>query len=157
YVGEAALACADREAFALVVKFFNTYLRSTLNGQQVRTAYNVLHQYRQLTEHALSKGEFEIVGQVAFYLKYYGQLAHGMHLGFVTETVAYDLGALCERAFTAQAPIHETILKIFLELDKEAESQAQETMLRGVRKAQAKLASFYLVSGAENHARQIYE
>src|SRR5262249_50752314 len=64
-----------------------------------------------------------------------------------TETIAYDLATLCERAFSARAPSHEAVLKMLLELDKEAESQAQEHTLRGVRKAQAKLASFYLVAG----------
>ncbi|HEX3851265.1 MAG TPA: hypothetical protein VHW01_09895, partial [Polyangiaceae bacterium] len=49
---------------------------------------------------------------------------------------------------------------LLLEVDKEPESQAQEKSLRGVRKAQAKLASFYLVSKdsrGEAYARQIYE
>ena len=50
YVGEAALAAGDREVLALTVKFLNTYLRAALNARDVRTAYNVLNQYRQLAE-----------------------------------------------------------------------------------------------------------
>src|SRR5262249_2083701 len=91
YVGEAALDGKDGEAARMAVKFFNTYLRATLNAQQVRTAYNVLNQYRQLAERALASSQTQLVSDVAFYLKYYGQLAHGMDLGFVAETVAYDL------------------------------------------------------------------
>src|SRR5262249_9046723 len=66
---------------------------------------------------------------------------------------------LCERAFATDAPSHEPLLKVLLEVDKEAESQAQEHTLRGVRKAQAKLASFYLVAGDKGvrFARQIFE
>jgi hypothetical protein len=159
YIGEAALEAGDAEALGLAVKFFNTYLRATLNEKHVRTAYNVLNQYRQLAELALSVGETAQVAEVAFFFKYYGQLAHGMDLGFVTETVAYDLATLCERAFAPRAPAHDAILRVLLEVDKEAESQTQETMLRGVRKAQAKLASFYLVAGADGlpFARQIYD
>jgi hypothetical protein len=156
YVGEAALLAKDSEALTLAVKFFNTFLRATLNRQEVRTAYNVLNQYRQLAERALEMGHDSLVGEVAFYLKYYGQLAHGMDLGFVTETVAYDLAALCERAFDKRAPSHDGVLTTLLELDKEAENQAQETMLRGVRKAQAKLASFYLEKREESAARRIF-
>lgn len=167
YIGEAALQAGDTEAFALTVKFFNTYLRSTLNKQQVRTAYNVLNQYRQLAEHALERGMGAIVTQIASHLRYYGQLAHGMELAFVTETVAYDLATLCERAFARAVPangagaegdvqVHAAVLRALLELDKEAESKSQESMLRGVRKAQAKLASYYLVAGAEPHARSIW-
>ena len=166
YIGEAALACNDAEALALAVKFFNTYLRATLNKQQVRTAYNILNQYRQLAEHALERGHAGLVTEIANHLRYYGQIAHGMELAFVTETAAYDLATLCERAFAAQAgkngdgaalsAAHDVVLKALLELDREAESKSQESMLRGVRKAQAKLASYYLVAGAEEHARRIF-
>ena len=54
YVGEAALAAGDREVLALTVKFMNTYLRAALNARDVRTAYNVLNQYRQLAESLLA-------------------------------------------------------------------------------------------------------
>ena len=159
YIGEAALRASDGEALSLAVKFFNTYLRATLNAAHIRTAYNVLNQYRQLAERALEMGQTALVSQIAFFFKYYGQLAHGMELGFVTETVAYDLATLCERAFSQHAAAHDAILKVLLEVDKEAESQEQEHTLRGVRKAQAKLASFYLVAGdvGVQYARQIFD
>jgi hypothetical protein len=158
YIGEAALAAKDAEALALAVKFFNTYLRATLNKGEIRTAYNVLNQYRQLADRALTVGQHAVVAEIGFYFKYYGQIAHGMDLGFVTETCAYDMASLCERAFAVKSSSHDGVLKLLLELDREAESQAQETMLKGVRKAQAKLASFYLAAGpdGEKHARQIY-
>jgi hypothetical protein len=119
----------------------------------------VLNQYRQLAERAMEKEQTALVSQIAFFFKYYGQVAHGMALGFVTETVAYDLATLCERAFAMRAPSHDAILKVLLEVDKEAESQEQEHTLRGVRKAQAKLASFYLVAGegGVQFARQIFD
>jgi hypothetical protein len=156
YLGQAALYADDAEALNLAVKFFNTYMRSTLNTSRVRTAYNVLNQYRQLAEAALANGRHQLTGEIAFYLRYYGQIAHGKDLGFVTETVAYDLATLCERALIAQGPSHDVVLKHLLELDKPADTAAQETMLRGVRKAQSKLATFYLVSGHPEHARRIY-
>ena len=158
YIGEAALKAQDHEALALAVKFFNTYLRATLNKAQIRTAYNVLNQYRQLAERAVEMKQHAVVSDVSFYFKYYGQIAHGMDLGFVTETCAYDMATLCEKTFSQHAPSHDTALKFLLELDKEAESQSQENMLRGVRKAQAKLASFYLAAGVEGepHARRIF-
>jgi hypothetical protein len=161
YVGEAALQASDGEALYLAVKFFNTYLRATLNAQRwnVRTAYNVLNQYRQLAERVLEMGRTALVSDIAFFFKYYAQIAHSMELGFVTETVAYDLATMCERAFGLKAPSHDGILKLLLEVDKEAESQAQEKTLRGVRKAQSKLASFYLAAGdgGVRFAREIYE
>jgi hypothetical protein len=158
YIGETALANGDAHAVALAVKFFNTYLRATLNKQQIRTAYNILHQYRQLAERAVVEGQHALVGEVVFYLKYYAQIAHGMDLAFVTETVAYDIATLCERTFAAGSAAHERTLQTLLELDQGADTQTQERMLRGVRKAQAKLASFYLVAGEKGaeHARLIF-
>jgi hypothetical protein len=156
YLGQAALYNDDTEALNLTVKFFNTYMRSTLNTSRVRTAYNVLNQYRQLAEAALANGKQQLTGEIAFYLRYYGQIAHGKDLGFVTETVAYDLATLCEKAYVTPGPAHDVILKHLLELDRPADTSAQENILRGVRKAQAKLATFYLVQGATEPARRIF-
>ncbi len=158
YVGEAALAAGNREVFALVVKFMNTYLRAALNGKDVRTCYNVLNQYRQLAE-ALLAPEADadwaeaLVVEIAGHFKYYARLAHTGGMGFVTETAAYDLCALCEVASTRRSAAHDQLLAIFLEIDDRAEERA----LRGVRKAQAKLASFYLAGGEAARAQAIYE
>jgi hypothetical protein len=162
YVGEAALDAGDREVLALTIKFMNTYLRASLNARDVRTSYNVLHQYRQLAEAMLRARPpatwlAATLEEVAGHFKYYGQLAHGMSLGFVTETAAYDLCSLCEVASELDAPSHDRLLAIFLEIDKEAETTAEEKALRGVRKAQAKLATFYLLRGQAAHARAIYD
>jgi hypothetical protein len=156
YIGEAALAVDDPEALALCIKFFNTYLRTCVNDSEVRTAYNVLNQYRLLVDHVLRAGREEIALEFAGHLRYYGQLAHGRRLGFITETAAYDLCALCEAAFDVQAKNHDGMLRIFLDVDKEAESAEQEVTLRGVRKAQVKLATYYLLKGADDLAREIH-
>jgi len=163
YVGEAALAAGDREVMALTVKFMNTYLRAALNARDVRTAYNVLNQYRQLAEALLagprvtSPAAEETLVEIAGHFKYYARLAHGIGLGFVTETAAYDLCALIEAASAVDAPCHDRLLSVFLEIDKEPENAAEERALRGVRKAQAKLASYYLLHDQAGRARRIYE
>ena len=157
YIGEAALAVGDGPALSLVVKFFNTYLRVTLNERKVRVAYNILNQYRQLAEKMIEIGHDPRAVEVAGHFRFYGQLAHTMGLGFVTETVGYDMAQLCEVAFLARSRGHDRLLQLLLDLDRTAETKEQEQMLRGVRKAQAKLASFYLEHGAEAHARLIYD
>jgi hypothetical protein len=157
YVGEAAVDNDDEAALELVVKFFNTYMRSTLNKDDVRTCYNVLHQYRQLCERALGGGFDTVAGQIAFYFSYYGSEAHKKNLAFVTETVAFDVSAMCERAYEAKSEAHDKMLDTLLTLDREAETQTQEKMLTGIRRAQAKLASFYLANKAEAPAKRIFE
>ncbi len=162
YVGEAALSAAGREVFALIVKFMNTYLRAALNARDVRTAYNVLNQYRQLAEALLAAPEdvdswsAAVLVEIAGHFKYYARLARGMGLGFVTETVAYDLCALCEVASVHQAPCQDRLLEIFLQIDNAPETEADERALRGVRKAQAKLASYYLSTGESARAQAIF-
>jgi Predicted membrane protein (DUF2254) len=159
YVGEAALGSSNREVFTLTVKFMNTYLRAALNGKDVRTAYNVLNQYRQLAEALLTTSpdtaawaEATVV-EIAGHFKYYARLAHTSGMGFVTETAAYDLCALCEMASTRRSAAHDRLLGVFLEIDDRVEERA----LRGVRKAQAKLASFYLLGAEASRAQTIYE
>ena len=156
-IGEAAVAIDDRKAIAASLKFFNTYLRTALNANDVRAAYNVLNEYRHLTEAVMESGMNDLTVQIAHHLKYYGQIAHAMGLGFVTETAAYDLSVLCELAFAQKAACHDQLLQVFLEVDKEAETMAEEKALRGVRKAQVRLATYYMVQGAQALARAIYE
>lgn len=158
YIGEAAILAGDREALALCVKFFNSYMRATLNAKDVRTAYNILNQYRKLAEDILRAGWNDKAVEVAGYIKYYGHVSFGMKLGFVTETVAYDLCTICEVAHEIKSPVQQRILQTFLEVDQPAtEGDVQETGLRGVRKAQVKLATYYLVHGEEELARRIYD
>ena len=155
YIGEAALARDDRAVVAVVVKYFNTYLRGAINSHDVRVCYNILNQYRLLAELLLGQGWSDPALEIARHFAYYGQVARGAGMGFVTETSAHDLAALCERAFELQSRAHNDMLAIFLEVDKEAETTTDEKALRGVRKAQVKLATYYLVHGADGHAQRI--
>ncbi len=155
-LGEDAIDSGNQESLRLVVKFFNTFLRATLNARDVRTAYNVLHQYRLLAEAVLRAGMDDQLLEIAGYFRYYGQVAFGMNIAFITETVAYDLTSLCELAFSAGAPVGDKLLDVLLEVDKEAEGEAQEKSLRGVRKAQIKMATYFLLHEDYERAHRIY-
>jgi len=159
YVGEAALEARDGNVAALAVKFMNTYLRAAVNARDVRTAYNVLNQYRQLAEATLRVGDapsLERLVEIALHFKYYAQLAQRQGLGFVAETAAYDLSALCELACESGSPVHDRLLATLLDIDKEAEDVTQERALRGIRKAQAKLAAYYLLRRVTEPAQRIF-
>jgi hypothetical protein len=147
----------DDELLRLVIKFFNTYLRATIGQRDVRTAYNILNQYRLLAEQLLDFKEGVYTVEIARYFKLYGQLSFSTELPFILETVAYDLCTLNEIAFDRKAKVAKTLLRVFLKVDKESEGEVQEASLRGVRKAQVKLASFFLLHGDEKQAIQVYE
>lgn len=155
YIGEAASGARDRELVSLVLRFMNSYMRATLNARDVRTAYNVLNQYRLLGEAMLRGGNGEAALQAVKHIKYYGHVSFDMKLTFVTETAAYDVSGLCEVANQMGAKEEREMLAEFLELDQPLLARSQEKGLLGVRKAQVKLASYYLLTGQEEKARTI--
>ena len=156
-LAERAIGAEDPGVVELALKFFNTYLRATINAGDVRTGYNVLNQYRLLGEAALAGGNADRVVQIAGYLEYYGRTAYGRQLPFLLEVVAYDVCNLCEKAHASKSAAHEPLLATVLELGKEPATQELGQALRGVRKAQVKLAAYYLTEGDGASARRIYE
>lgn len=167
-LGEAAAVYGDLRALDLAIKFFNTYLRATINASDIRTAYNILHQYRQLGETVLEIGQRPVSSaidkdksladravEIAHRMRYYSGVSFQRGMGFIAEVIAHDIGTLCERAFQLNSRCHDELLKIFLAVDDATESADKAKTLRGVRKAQIKLATLYLVYGANSLARKI--
>ena len=157
YVGEAALMLGDRNVVDLAFRFMNSYLRAALNARAVRTAYNVMNQYRLLVESMIRHGADDLSIEGVRHMIYYGRTSYDMQLGFVTETVAYDVSALCEFAHAQRRQVDEQMLDMFLELDQPLRVKKQESGLQGIRKAQIKLACYYLAIGAEERAKKIAE
>src|SRR5688572_1331155 len=155
YISEAAGAAREHELVELVFRFMNSYLRATLNARDVRTAYNVLNQYRLLVEAMLRQGNGAAALEGVKHMNYYGHVSFDMKLTFVTETVAYDVSALCQYAHELGASEERMMLNHFLELDRPLRVQKQESALLGVRKAQVKLAAYYIAQGDEAKARLI--
>ena len=149
----------DAPSVAQSIRFLNTYLRASLNARDVRTSYNLLNEYRVLAEEFLERGAEDRMMEVAKHIRFYGQLAFAMNTGFILETAAYDLCSLLEQVHERGVGSHDSLLvDIFLELDREPEGgKTQEASLRGVRKAQIKLATHYLVHGDEASARRIFD
>ncbi len=141
----------------LVIRFFNSYLRAAVNGRDQRTAYYVLDQYRLLGEATLAAGESRRTFEIAGHLRYYGLTANEMSQPFLLVAVAYDLARLVECAVEADRADAGALLDLFLQVDREPESPEQEERLRGVRRAQVQLATFFLARGEEPQARRIFE
>jgi uncharacterized membrane protein len=155
-VAEEAARAERDELVALGVKFFNTYLRAAINGGDVRTAYSVIHQYRMLAQGLLCYGGGRYTAEIARHFSYYGHVAYAARLPFILETAAYDLCTLNEAAHESGSAVVDDLLEIFLHVDKEEAGGAFEAGLRGVRKAQVKLATYYLLKGDEPRARRVH-
>jgi hypothetical protein len=156
YIAEAALARGDRAVVELAFRFMNSYLRAALNARAVRTAYNVMNQYRQLVEAMIRGAADDAALEGVRHMIYYGRTSYDLQLGFVTETVAYDVSALCEFAHTqGSAGLDDKMLAMLLELDQPLRLKRQEAGLQGIRKAQIKLACYYLAAGTADRAVRI--
>jgi hypothetical protein len=93
-VGEEAIEHDDHALMLLVGKFFNTFLRATINRGEVRGGYDTLYEYELLADSALlRKPDFAI--QIAERLTYYGEAAGGRLL-WMAAASAHDLRVLAE-------------------------------------------------------------
>jgi hypothetical protein len=154
-IGVVADRLGDDGARRLTINFFNTILRTTLNGKDVRTGYNVLHQYRQFCSHLIQQGREDLVLTVFQHFKYYGLLFDSQGMGFILETVAYDLYRLTREAADAGLQNEGELLAVFLEVDRPPDPGSSDRHLRGVRKAQAMLAAYFLSVKKAPQARLI--
>lgn len=156
-IGAMAAQRGEDELIALCLRYMNSYLRVTLNARDVRTAYNVLNQYRQLGEAMLKHGRGDRALETIRHMSYYGHVGFDLTLNFVTETVAFDVSSLCEAAHACDSPELDAMLRMFLKLDRPLRMKAQERGLLGVRKAQAKLGAYLLAAGDDARARLVVE
>jgi hypothetical protein len=139
----------DPNLRAMAMEFFNTFLRLTINRRDVRSVFILFDQYRKLAE-ALLQSYPEQVLEIADYFQYYGQAARDQQLSFVVETVAYDLAQLVQKAWEMGASNRRELLERFLRYGMDG-----QTVLPGIRKAQALLASYFLLSGRPEPAEVI--
>lgn len=155
-LGQHAHRHGDAVVLDLVVQFFNTYMRHTLNRRDVRSAYNILYEYRLLAADLLH-GAPELAERIAEHMVYYGRTANSMGLGFVTVTAAHDVRLICEEAIRGERPRGEVegLIERLLQLDQPSDNDQEEAALLGVRRAQAILGAFLLERGDEVLAEAI--
>jgi hypothetical protein len=151
------LATPPAPLFGLCIRFFNSYLRAAINASDVRTAYYVVHQYRQLAEVAIAAGDLRVTEEIAAHLRYYGLLAYGQKMPFLLEAVAFELARLVEQTYAQDLPEADALLDLFLTVDKESDSLSQEQTLHGVRRVQVQLATVLLERADEARARRIFD
>jgi hypothetical protein len=158
-IASTALREGDRAALRLALRFLNTDLSRSITVRDVRTAQNVLAEFRRFAcEVLIGSCEFELVKELADWLQYYARISFEIGETFVTEAAAHDLADMIILAHTAGAENQDAMLDILLQVDREPGGlTGQESALSGVRKAQLKLATHYLSCGDAGRARRIFE
>ena len=155
-IGLYAIQLKDKQVLSNVIQYFNTFLRLAVNNRNPKAIYNLFYQYRLLAEEVLGMDR-DLAERVAFYFKYYGQIAQQYNIPLILVTAAFDLGHLLQKAYEMRVPNVENLIRIFLEVDDNPATQANEFDLRSVRKAQLMFASFLLSKGDEVYVQRIFE
>lgn len=153
-IGLYAIRLKDFQVLSDVVQFFNTFLRLAVNNRNPKAIYNLFYQYRLLAEEVL-RVDIKLAEKIAFYFKYYGQIAQNYNIPLILITASFDLAYLLEKAYLMKLPSLENLMKIFLEIDDNPATQSNEFELRSVRKAQLMFASFLLSHGDSEVVQQI--
>ena len=151
-----AIKLKDRQVLMDVIQIFNTFLRHAVNARNPKAIYNLFYQYRQLAEAVLSFDQ-ELVERIAFYFKYYGQIAQSYNIPLILITASFDLAHLLKRAYELKVPNLNVLINTFLEIDDNPATQANEFDLRSVRKAQLLFASFLQSQGDTELLQRIVE
>jgi hypothetical protein len=143
----------DLPVLGLTTDFFHSFLRATINRRDVRSAYHVLYQYRLLAEELLKRTP-GAVGEMGKRLAYYADAAVQVGLGFVAETIAYDLGVVTQRAREQESEAFGPLLAAFLSLPKQTLTKRP---LKGVLKASVILAARLTMAGDTDDGGRVLE
>jgi hypothetical protein len=154
-IGEDAIRRGDKTQARLVVRMFNTLLRSGLNGGDIRTLYNLLQQYRLFAEVVASQRDRGLVREIFEHFRYYGRLAEGMGLGFILETAAHDLAMLVKHEIAIGAPSADVEEDVERVLSIARDIEVKPRTRQGVLRSQAILAAHLLSKGRDDLARKI--
>lgn len=146
-IGSHAVKNKDQELLKLVIEFYNTFLRISVNDKNQKAIYNLFYQYRILTEDIFSY-DLDLAQKVLFYFKYYGQTAQQAGLWFILVTASFDLAALVEKAYERKLKNIDALMDTLLQTDDFLDRSKDILALKSVRKSQLKLAA-YLVSRGE--------
>ncbi|MEM8769918.1 MAG: hypothetical protein AAGE43_20975, partial [Pseudomonadota bacterium] len=141
----------------LVIRAFNSYLRTTINNNDLRTAYYLFDRYREVAEHMLATGRDTLATEIASHFQSYGQTAHLKGLSFLLDAAAFDVVRLIEFAVERDSPETDALLDVLLDLDQEIREEMQEDSLLGVRRSQIQLVTLFMARGDEVRVARIVE
>ncbi|MBN1755000.1 DUF2254 domain-containing protein [bacterium] len=156
-VGVKAALWQDYGTLDYVVSTFSLMLYISISSGGVQPAYNALFQYRIFAEALAEQGLEDQLIQTGENSRFYGQLADRHKMPLIHEFAAFNLGDIIRRVYLSSSPSLDRLLEIFLAMDRHIETGDSEHTTRIVRKAQAKLAAFFLNQNAEHYARTIFQ
>ena len=134
-MGMAALRYGDEELLQLIIRFFNTFLRASINQRAAPLGYAAMNEYRRLAESVAAERP-DVALAIAGYVIQYGRGFDAAGMPFALPTAYEDVSELCE---AATDPAHALELARILannlvDLRAAASSVAQKGALNSVLK-----------------------
>jgi len=145
-IGESAIKHQDDYLLEMAVKFYNTFIRVSINNKNVRAIFNLFYQYRLLAE-SVFEYDTKLAEKILSYFKYYGEFCLGQGLGFVLFTAAFDLGGMVATAYDKKLENIKDLLLIFMTVEDTVDKQKDMFVYTGIRNAQLILATYLLSQG----------
>lgn len=145
-IGEAAIKTRDDDLLEMAVKFFNTFIRISINAKNIRAIFNLFYQYRLLTE-SIFEYDTKLSAKILGHFLYYGETCLQQGLGFGLQTAAFDLGSLVATAHDKKLENVKELLLIFMALEDKVDRKRDMVWYDGVRTAQLILVSYLLSKG----------
>ncbi|MBU2510232.1 DUF2254 domain-containing protein [bacterium] len=145
-IGEAAIKTKDDNLLEMAVKFYNTFIRVSINNKNIRAIFNLFYQYRLLTE-SIFDYDTKLSKKILGHFLYYGETCMQQGLGFVLLTAAFDLGGLVASAYDKNVKNIKELLLIFMALEDKVDRKKDMFLYSGVRNAQLILATYLFSKG----------
>ncbi|MCZ6556384.1 MAG: DUF2254 domain-containing protein [SAR324 cluster bacterium] len=152
-----AIENEDAEAAYLCVEYFNTFLRRSINDNNVRAVFSLLYQYRRLAEYLLPK-QLQLGEEIAGFINYYGQQAMRVGMPFLKVAAAMDIGILLRHGYALNVSPMDRMLEDFLSIGESPDLHDIAFAHEGVRKAHVILAAHLMAQGKySDHLHRISE
>ncbi|MFH2129784.1 MAG: DUF2254 family protein [bacterium] len=148
-IGESAIQNRDDDLLEMAVKFYNTFIRVSINNKNVRAIFNLFYQYRLLAESVFDY-DIKLSEKILRHFKYYGEFCLGQGLGFVLFTAAFDLGGMVASAYDKKLDNIKDLLLIFMAVEDTVDKAKNMFVYTGIRNAQLILATYLLSRGDDS-------
>lgn len=154
-IGTTAMENKEEEVIDLVIRFFNSLLRVTINSKDIRANNDALYQYRLFAERIIEI--YPVFSKtIAYYLSHYALLfvEYGIRQNF--ESAIYDLRKLNERADKKKIENLNEFLNDFLEFQYKIDYHKYPHLIKNLWKSYAILGSFFLLRDEVELAKKVY-
>ena len=142
-MGRRAVHHKDPELLDLVLRFFNTYFRASMNQRAPTFAYAVMNEYRRFAGDSIEH-EPDLALRVAEHMLRYGRYFDAAGMPFIIGTAAEDVAELVQEMSKHDADRALLLTSSLARTLADMAPKAQQVSLNGILKAVIKLALWAL-------------